>query len=255
MQQTPGLEEAIISAIVFVCLFGGGMLGMFLRPRLPAHQLADDSKHVLETGLGIIGTIGGLVLGLLVASAFGTYNAQRNEVIDLSAKVVLLDRMLADYGPEAERPRKVLKTAVVKTLDTIWPEHGRSNVDPSAVGGEVVYDEIHALDSKSDIQKADKTAALGLVMDIAQTRWLMYEQLSVTISLPLLAVLVFWFTITFMGLGVFAPTNGTVITALLVAALAVSGAVYLIQSMYAPFHGAIQIPSAPLRDALLHLGR
>jgi predicted outer membrane lipoprotein len=95
------MNPLAISIGVFACLFGSALIGMRLRSVIPEHFLSDDSKHVLEASLGIIGTMAGLVLGLLVASAFGTYNAQRNELIDLSSKAVLLDRVLAHYGPAA----------------------------------------------------------------------------------------------------------------------------------------------------------
>jgi len=71
----------------------------------------------------------------------------------------------------------------------------------------------------------------------------------------LLLVLVLWLTIIFVSFGLFAPTNLTVVTTLLISALAVSGAVLLILEMYTPFTGLIHISSAPLRAALSHLGQ
>jgi Sulfatase len=44
------------------------------------------------------------------------------------------------------------------------------------------------------------------------------------------------------------------IASLFAAALAVSGAIFLILEMYTPFTGLIQISNAPLRSALAHLG-
>jgi hypothetical protein len=83
----------------------------------------------------------------------------------------------------------------------------------------------------------------------------MYEQADTSVSMPLLILLVFWFTITFIGFGLFAPWNATTIVALGLCALAVSGAVIVMLEMYAPFEGFMQISGAPLREALAHLGR
>ena len=83
----------------------------------------------------------------------------------------------------------------------------------------------------------------------------MFEQGTIGISWPLLAVLVFWLTIVFASFGLFAPPNATVIVTLFLCALSVSGAIFLILEMYTPFEGLIQISSAPLRDALAHLGQ
>ena len=88
--------------------------------------MSEDSRHLLQTGLGIIGTMAGLVLGLLVASATSSYNAQRGEINDVSSKVVLLDRVLAHYGPEAGASRRVLGQTVQRALAAIWPQESSS---------------------------------------------------------------------------------------------------------------------------------
>ena len=53
--------------------------------------------------MGLVGTMAALVLGLLVASAKSSYDAQSNDVTQLSANVVFLDRVLAHYGPERRK--------------------------------------------------------------------------------------------------------------------------------------------------------
>jgi succinate-acetate transporter protein len=58
-----------------------------------------------------------------------------------------------------------------------------------------------------------------------------------------------------VSFGLFAPRNATVVTALFIAGLSVSGAILLIVDMYMPFGGLIQISSAPLRDTLTQLGQ
>jgi hypothetical protein len=250
------MNPIVVGLITFACLFGAALLGMRLRAALPEQHMSDDSRHLLQTGLGIIGTMAGLVLGLLVASATSSYNAQRNEVDDVSSKVVLLDRVLTHYGPGARTPRRVLRQTVQRALNTIWPQERSSGagVRPSA-GAEILLDEIGGLAPKSDLQNALKPQAMGLLMNLAQTRWLMYEQADTSVSLPLLVLLVFWFMITFIGFGLFAPWNGTTVVALALCAMAVSGAVVVMLEMYTPFQGFMQISSAPLREALAHLGR
>jgi hypothetical protein len=59
----------------------------------------------------------------------------------------------------------------------------------------------------------------------------------------------------FLSFGLFAPPNAIAITALLVAAISVAGALFLIQALDHPFSGLIQISSAPLRSALAALGQ
>jgi hypothetical protein len=42
-------------------------------------------------------------------------------------------------------------------------------------------------------------------MDLAQTRWLLFEQSGSSIPMPFLVLLVFWVTIIFLSFGLFAP--------------------------------------------------
>src|SRR5262252_8872408 len=90
----------VIYLIIFACVFGGALLGVYLRGALPEEHLSAESKDTVRLGMGLIGTMAALVLGLLVASAKNFYDTQTSELIEMSAKIVLLDRVLAHYGPE-----------------------------------------------------------------------------------------------------------------------------------------------------------
>jgi hypothetical protein len=244
------------SLLVFVCVFGGALFGMFLRSRLPEHHLSAESQRIVSLGAGIIGTMAALVLGLLVASAKGSYDAQSDEIMDFSSRIVLLDRVLAHYGPEAKDARDLLRDVVARMVDRMWVERsGYSESKRIVTGGEVMYDKIQELSPRDEAQRLIKTQALNLVLALSQTRWLMFEQRGRSISVPLLMMLVFWLTINFVSFGLFAPRNGTVITTLLLCAVAVSGAIFLILEMYEPYTGLIHISSAPVRSALEQLGR
>jgi hypothetical protein len=60
---------------------------------------------VVRLGTGLLATIAGLVLGLLIASANSTYDTQSGQVRRLTADIILLDTFLGQYGPEAPCPR------------------------------------------------------------------------------------------------------------------------------------------------------
>lgn len=97
--------------------------------------------------------------------------------------------------------------------------------------------------------------ALTIVFALGQTRWLITEQRVNSVSAPLLIALIFWLTIIFVSFGLYAPRNVTVVVSLLVSALSVSGAIFLILEMYSPYGGIIHVSAAPLRAALAHLGQ
>jgi heme A synthase len=137
-----------ISLIVFACVFGGALLGMSLRAILPDHHLSVDSKSVLTLVIGLIATMSALVLGLLVATAQGSYSTRNSEIRQMSANIILLDRVLAHYGPEAKEVRDLLRRAVAREIQWISPESDttvRAKLDPKATGGEGLYDAIQEL--------------------------------------------------------------------------------------------------------------
>jgi hypothetical protein len=74
-------------------------------------------------------------------------------------------------------------------------------------------------------------------------------------GMPFLVVLLFWLTMLHMSFGLFAARNVTVITVLLISALSVSGAIFIILEMSHPLQGTIKVSSAPMRKALEHLGQ
>ena len=133
-----------IGLIVLVCVFGGSMLGMALRTILPEHHLSADSKDVIKLGMGLIATMSALVLALLTNSAKGSFDTQRNELTQMSASIILLDRVLAHYGPETKDARDLLKGTVASMISRIWPDEGHGpQLEP--VSAEAFYDKIQAL--------------------------------------------------------------------------------------------------------------
>jgi hypothetical protein len=258
----PHFEEVImsyiaVSSITFCLIFGAGLLGMLLRRVLPEDHLSDNSKDVVKLGMGLVGTMTALVLGLLIASAQEAYDAQSTALLQMSAKVISLDRTLARYGPETKEPREVLHSEVVHIIGRLWPKQmsQMAQLAPTSMLSGALYDAIGGLAPKEDRQRLLRSEGLTLAAEIGQARWLMFEQGTTMVSKPLVIVVVFWLTFIFLSWGLFAPVNGTVITTFFVAAVSVSAALFLIQEMYMPYAGIIRISSVPLRAALSQLGQ
>jgi hypothetical protein len=229
---------------------------MVLRSVLPSDNLSDDTRDVVKLGTGLVATMAALVLGLLIASAKGSFDTQNNELTDMSSRIVLLDRVLAHYGPEAKGARDVLRASVEHAVE--WASVKQTIDSPQFEAnnnGELLYDRIQGLSPKDDTQRSIQGQALNLVMSLGQTRWLMAEQRTNSISVSMLVVLIFWLTIIFISFGLYAPRNATVVVSLFVSAVSVSGAIFLILEMYSPYEGLIHVSTAPLRAALAHLGQ
>lgn len=68
-------------------------------------------------------------------------------------------------------------------------------------------------------------------------------------------VLLCWLTILFATYGLLAPVNPTLVVVLLVCALSMSGAIYLVVEMNQPFDGVIKVSRAPLLKAVQYINR
>lgn len=233
------------------------MFGMWLGHALPQRHLDSETKDLVKLGVGLIGTMAALLLGLLVASAKSAYDARSNELTQMAANTVLLDRALMHYGPAAAPTRAVLKIAIARIIDQVW---GNQSTDdgallPASQPLGIVFDKIQELETHSDAQRAIQSQAESVVVNLGQERLLLFAQSGSSISTPFLVVVVFWLTVLFVSFGLFAPRNPTAIVTLLVAAISVAGALYLILDLDHPFSGLMQISSAPLRNALSVLGK
>jgi hypothetical protein len=240
--------------IIFGCSFGAGLLGMALYRTLPDHHLDAGSKDVVKLVMSLIATMAALVLSLLIASASSSYQAQETEVQSLSANVILLDRLLTFYGPEAKETRDLLRHGAAVMHDQIWSPDGTrgADLDPRRTLDvtNAFVDSLRGLVPKTDSQSMLKSQAMQVAQSVGQTRLFMFAQSTSSISWPFLTVLVFWICMLFLGFGLFARFNATVTVALFIGALSVAGAIFLILELNGPYRGFMRISDIPMRDAL-----
>ncbi|MGH6811733.1 MAG: DUF4239 domain-containing protein [Methylocella sp.] len=252
------LASYAVSLMIFGCTFAAAVFGMVLRKKLPDDHLNEDSKDVIKLVMGLIATMAALVLGLLIASANSSYETQSGELQQVSAAIVELDGILARYGPEASVPRHRLRVAVSAAVDKIWSKEGLrlGQLAPAAIHAEAVgfYDSIAKLSPNTEAQRFMQKRALEIGAVIRRTRALMLEQSNSSIPWPFLDVLVFWIAMLFVGFGLFARVNATVIVALLIGALSVSSAIFLILELNHPYLGLMRTSGTPLRNALAQIG-
>jgi len=253
-----GVDMSSIASdsIVFAVVFGGALLGMFLRRLLPQNHLSDESKGIVMIAMGLVATMTAIVLGLLISSAKSSFDELSHEMTGMSSDLILLDRTLALYGTETKEARDLLRSAAAHTLDLMELKESAApaHLAISTRDTDSIFEKIQGLSPKEDMQRSLKSEALSILREMRKTRWLMYEQQANSISMPMLVILVLWLTVLFISFGLYAPTNATVVTSLLVSALSVSCAVFLILELYEPYKGLIRISSAPLRTALKQLG-
>jgi hypothetical protein len=212
-----------VGLLVLVCVFGGALTGMFVRRRLPPHHFGEETKTVLTLASGI-----------------------------------LLDRVMLQYGPETGAARELLRRYTARKIALTWPEEGTrgpSLDDPAALEMlEGVQAKLLGLTPQSEAQRWLQSRALQIGGDLVEGRRLLAAQNEGSVPGPFLVTLVFWLTVLFTGFGLFAPRHGTVVVAMLVCAVSLSAAIFLILEMDRPFEGFITVSPEPMQSALAHMG-
>ena len=253
------MNDLVIALIVFACVFGSAMLGLFVRAMLPEHHLSEESIGVVKVATGLIGTIAELVLGLLISSAKSSFDTVNSELVHNAASIVLLDRVLAKYGTETQEVRGLIKQSYGRSIQIL------ASRDPAELarlrGAEILKQlvslqrKLEELSPRTEAQRQLQANAIQIAAEVLATRRLALLQAVGSVPIPLLIILVLWLSIIFGAFGTFAPPNGTVIAALLLGALSASAAIFLILEMNSPLDGVISISLAPIREALDMLGQ
>jgi len=251
------MNALAVSSIVFGCVFAAAMVGMAMRRALPEDHLGADGKEVVRLSTALISTMAAIILGMLVSSAKGSYDARKNEVAEMSSEILIIDRLMARYGEETGEIRAQFRQVVEDGIERIWPKDAaqRGQLRPEG-NADILVDKLDHLTPKNDFQAATKAQVMPQILSLRQTQWLMFlKTQQSSIPKPLLIILVVWLAGIFLSFGLFAPPNPTVFVTLGLSALAVSAAIFLILEMYTPFSGILRISPAPVMEALRQMGR
>jgi len=253
------MNSTTLWLISVCCIFGGVLLGLALQRYLPSHHLSKESHEIVKLGSGLIATFTAVVLGLLVNSTKSSFDTMNASIVQGGAKVIVLDRVLAHYGPAAQACRAQLQHSVAAMIEEVWPSKQTGESGLTAFerlsGAEAFQDQLRELEPQNAFQRQLLTQAQQLANDLSQTRWLLIEQAQNRLPIPFLIVLLLWLTMLFLTFGLFAPRNATVIALLFACACSVSAALFLIVEMSRPFEGIIRLSNAPLCKAMEYLGR
>ncbi len=254
------MSGTIIGLATAACVFGGTLIGLALRRLVPQDHLTPDSKDTVKVAAGMVSLMAALVLGLLVGSAKDKFDATNSAITEGGAKTIMLDRVLANYGPETKEMREQLRLGLAGMLALLWPEERGATLAglkafEQSPGIELLQQRLRLLKPETETQKVLLAEAQELTHDLVLIRWLQIERAQSSIPGAMLVILLFWLTMLYMSFGLFAPHNGTVVAAMLVGALSLATAMFLIVEMNHPMQGALKVSSAPFVKALEYLGR
>lgn len=241
-----------ISLAGFSLIFGSALIGIFVKSRLPEHHLSEASQTIIKAARSIVVGLAALTLGLLIATAKDSFDTKESELKSSTAKMIVLNRLLLNYSDRSSAAREALKSVAlngIRIID-ITNQHGLNAKILSGEGLDNLQRELYMLPGDEAIQKSLKDTVIALGNEIAISRWQIYQNSSATVSPLFFIILVFWLMAIFFSLGLIAPVNAVVFTALLMAALSMTGAILLTLELDQPYGGLIQISTLPLKMAI-----
>ncbi|MFO1312481.1 MAG: hypothetical protein U1F41_10520 [Burkholderiales bacterium] len=252
------MNSVAIAVAVLACTFAGGLVGLALHGRLPDQHREGDSKDVVKLVMGLIATVSALVLSLLISSSHRSYEAQQAEVQQIAVHLFQLDRALQRLGPDAAEGRRLLRGIVQAEVDRADGGRILQTVETpleAQRAAALMFEQVSSIKPADDTQRFVQARVLQLINQLGDTRLLLSEQARGSISWPFLVILTCWLTILFVGFGLLAKRNATIVVSLLLGALCVSGAVFLILEMNRPYTGLMQVSIDPIRYVLGRMGQ
>ncbi len=256
--------------LVFFALCASASVGLFVNGRLPERHRTADSIDLVHLAIGLLVTFTAIVLGLLTSSVkTGFENAYQARGI-YAGQLTQLDRCLRDYGLETAPTRAQLHSYVAAVIASTWPDepapqgvafpdtsHMRqTGEDPTLAN---VMDDIglavRGLEPTDAFHRAQAAACASDYSDIVKTRWVVIEGVHGSISAPFYWVLVFWLAIVFASFGLRAPPNALNVIVIVMCAVCVSSAIFVIHDLDVPYGGLFGVPSDSMRHALADMMR
>ena len=246
------MSSTIAFLASFISILFGTVIGMILKRSLPAEMLEGGSKDAIRLGAGFLSTLAALVIGLMIASAKNTYDTQNTNIRQLGTNAVLVDQMLTKYGPEARTARTLLRETIPSATARIWQENTRRGGSTFVVSetAERFYNAVEGLKPANEEQTSLKSRIIQITTELGRTRLLVFTQSDNAIPVPFFIVLVFWLVVIFASFSLFAEPGAIVIAFILVFAISVSSALFLIVDLSHPFSGLMQISNHHLQMVL-----
>ena len=247
------MSSLVVGAISTFFIFGGVLLGLYIRRHVPSDHLSGDTRDTIKVGAGVISTLSAIVLGLLVGSAKSSFDVVNSEITQTGAKIMLLNQTLVTYGPESRVVREDLLASLKAIVRSIWHEgttHAAIETVGDYSGGQNTFKKLIELTPKTEMQKLLHSHAIQMATDLQQTRWLLIEQDQGVLPNPLLVMLLAWLTLLYISFGLLAPRNKTSVLVLLTCSVSVASGLFLIYELNRPLSGVVKISSAAMNKAI-----
>jgi hypothetical protein len=265
------MQETTSALVVFVLLLVGTGVGFFGKPYLPEEHRKHETMQLIQLVITMLVTFAALVLGLLTASAKNSFDTVGNGFRAYAAELIQLDTALRQYGPDADHARELLRSYTAAAIASTWPREEPPAGSYPRMTSDLYHDKledvqlgdmlnasyvaVRELKPASSYQQTTLAECLARFERVIEARWILIEEAHSSISKPFLTTLTFWLMVIFLCFGLVAPRNALALVMIMLGAVSIASAVYVIVDLDTPLTGPIVSSSQPMRDALAHLDR
>jgi hypothetical protein len=249
------MNSLSIAIVVGVLIALSGAAGLFGQRLLPDHHTAERSRDMIGGVVGLLTLLLALVLGLLIWTAYGVFSTQQTELQTIAARALEFDLEMRQYGPEGDQGREILRRDLVWAHEQFWgDEESRSEAyDASFKAMGSMSNFFDKLEPKTPAQTQLLGDARRNYAFIGENRLLMSMQAGTPVSWPLIYAVTVWSCLMFGGMGLLSRPNATTLTMLVLGAISVALAIFLILEFNKPYTSSIRVSPVALEQAIVVL--
>ena len=190
------MQSVIISVAVGLLAFVMGLVGLYLKRRLPERHMTTGSRDMIGAIMGLLSLLLALVLGILVGSAHQFFVSQKAELESLGSQSLELELAFRQYESETESLRQMMKASVQEAHEAAQGDR-KAFEQHFEIGSylskfEKWNDMLASLTPHTPQQGELLSSIRSISASFQQTRLLMSEQSASSISWPLLVIFVGW---------------------------------------------------------------
>ncbi len=244
-----------MTLICLIAAFGGGLLGVWLRTRLARSQELDPkSEEAVKLCVGVVATMTGLILGLIMASAKSNFDTVEHSIRQSAIRLITVDKALVDLGEPAQQARAVWREGV----DHLVGDLSRSSTERSLMH---LHDSnstrlmrqtlalIGSLQASNLSEQESQRRAIQAIHETLESNWLGLYMSEASMPALFVSTILAWLAFTFFCYGLVSPPTRLVVAVFFVSSLSVAGAIFLILELELPFDGFMRVSWHPVLDA------
>lgn len=264
------MSELASATLLFGALIGSAWVCLDLQRFLPESHRSRETVEFVRVVITMLVTFAALVLGFLLTSVKVEFDAVGNDLRTYSIQIIELNHVLADYGPETASARALLREYTASTIATTWTQEKAppdattplraltdEPLENSRLGDMLdgIGKQLLSFAPADALHQNLATEARILFRALMQRRWKIIEESPGEMSSPFFLVMIFWLIVIFVSFGLSAPRNILVFITIGICAASLASAVFVILDLSTPFGGLLHVPSASLRQALIHISQ